>query len=66
LAKTLARRIQVFLLLVIKPNQTGFIERRNILHNTFLAQKSLDWVIESDQDLMLFLLDFEKAFDRIE
>ncbi len=32
----------------------------------FLAQESLGWAEESDQDLVLLLLDFEKAFDRIE
>jgi hypothetical protein len=31
-----------------------------------MAQEALDWAAESDQDLVLLLLDFEKAFDRIE
>jgi hypothetical protein len=31
-----------------------------------MAQKALEWVEESDQDLVLLLLDFEKAFDKIE
>jgi hypothetical protein len=38
---------------------------RNILDNNFLAQKSLEWAIESGRDLILLLLDFEKAFDKI-
>jgi hypothetical protein len=66
LAKTLAIRIQEFLLLVIRPNQTGFIERRSILDNNFLAQEALVWATKNGQDLILLLLDFEKAFDRIE
>lgn len=66
LAKTLVRRIQVFLPLVIRPNQTGFVEERSILDNNFLAQEALDWTSESGQDLVLLLLDFEKTFDRIE
>jgi hypothetical protein len=41
LAKTLAKRIQEFLLLVIKPNQTGFVKGRSILDNNFLAQEAL-------------------------
>jgi hypothetical protein len=36
------------------------------LKNNFLAQESLEWVVESEQDLVLFLLNFEKTFDRIE
>jgi len=66
LAKTLARRLQAFLLNVIRPGQTGFVEGRSILDNTFLAQEAQDWAEESNQDLVLLLLDFEKAFDRIE
>ncbi len=66
LAKTLARRLLGLLLGVIRPGQTNFIKGRCILDNTFLAQEALDWAVESDQDLVLLLLDFEKAFDRIE
>ncbi len=51
--------------LVIRPNQIGFVEGKNIFDNIFLAQVSLDWAIESDQDLVLLLLNFEKAFDKI-
>jgi len=65
LAKALAGRIQAFLPDIIMPNQTGFVEGRSILDNTFIAQDSLDWAVESNQDLVLLLLDFEKAFDRI-
>lgn len=42
------------------------MEGRSILDNTFMAQEALEWVEESDQDLVLFLLDFEKTFHRIE
>ncbi len=65
LAKILVRRIQEFFPLVIRPNQTGFVEGRSILNNNFLAQKALVWAIESGQDLVLLLLDFEKTFDKI-
>jgi hypothetical protein len=51
---------------VIRPSQTGFVEGRSILDNTFLAQEAQKWAEESNQDLVLLLLDFEKAFDRIE
>jgi len=65
LAKTLARRIQTDLTEIIKPNQTGFVEGRSILDNVFMAQEGLGWAEENNQDLVLLLLDFEKAFDRI-
>jgi hypothetical protein len=66
LAKTLAGRIQASLPHIIRPNQTGFVEGRSILDNTFMAQESLKWAVESNQDLVLLLLDFKKAFDMIE
>jgi hypothetical protein len=66
LAKTLAGRIQSALTHIIRPNQTGFVEGRSILDNVFMAQEGLGWAEESGQDLVLLLLDFEKAFDRIE
>jgi hypothetical protein len=66
LAKTLAKRLQTFLPSIIRPNQTGFVEGRCILDNAFLAQEAQDWAEESNQDLVLLLLDFEKVFDRIE
>jgi len=31
-----------------------------------MAQEVLEWAEEDNQDLVLLLLDFEKAFDRIE
>jgi hypothetical protein len=65
-AKILTQRIQVHLPFVIKPNQTGFVMGRNILDNNFLAQESFEWAIKNDQDLVLLLLNFKKAFDRIE
>jgi hypothetical protein len=36
------------------------------VNNVFMAQDSLSWAEESNQDLVLFLLDFEKAFNIIE
>jgi hypothetical protein len=66
LAKMVIGRIQAFLPHITRPNQMRFMEGRSILDNTFMAQESLDWAVESNQDLVLLLLDFEKAFDMIE
>ncbi len=66
LAKILVKRIQEFLPLVIRPNETDFVERRSILDNNFLVQEALVWAAESGQDLVLLFFDFEKTFDRIE
>jgi hypothetical protein len=66
LAKILARKIQVHLPFVIKPNQINFVMGRSILDSNFLAQELLEWAIESEQDLILLLFNFEKTFDIIE
>jgi mannosylglycoprotein endo-beta-mannosidase len=66
LAKVLAGRLQAVLPNIIRPNQTRFVEGRSILDNVFIAQEALSWAEESNQDLVLLLLDFEKAFDIIE
>ncbi len=65
-AKILAGRVKVALTHIIRPNQTGFVEGRSIIDNTFMAQEALEWVEKNEQDLVLLLFDFEKAFDRIE
>jgi hypothetical protein len=46
-AKTLAKRIQEFFPLVIRPNQIGFIEGKNILDNNFLTHEALVWAAKS-------------------
>ncbi len=66
LAKTLASKLRTELNEIIRPNQIGFVEGRSILDNVFMAQEGLGWAEESNQDLVLLLLDFEKAFDKIE
>jgi mannosylglycoprotein endo-beta-mannosidase len=66
LAKVLAGRIETALTHIIRPNQTGFVEGRSIIDNTYMAQEALEWAEESEQDLVLLFFDFEKAFDIIE
>ncbi len=65
LAKLLSIRIQVHLLEVIRPNQTGFVAGRSILDNVILARESMGWAEESNQRLVLLMLDFEKTYDKI-
>ncbi len=66
LAKTLFGRIQTAFTKIIRPNQTSFVEGRSILDNVFIAQEAMGWAEQNNQNLVLLLLDFEKAFDRIE
>ena len=49
----------------ILPSQTGFVPNRCILDNIFLAFEAIKWTLESKQELSMILLDFEKAYDRV-
>ena len=49
----------------ILPSQTGFVPNRCILDNIFLAFEAIEWTLENKQDLSMLLLDFEKAYDRV-
>jgi hypothetical protein len=62
----LAGKVQAALPQIVRPNQIDFVEGRSILDNAFMAQEALEWAEKSDHNLVLLLLDFEKAFDRIE
>ena len=65
LAKVYANHMKPLLHHWILPSQTGFVPNRCILDNVFLAFESIEWALESHQDLSMLLLDFEKAYDRV-
>lgn len=64
-AKALPNRIQPVLSDYILPTQTEFFKGRCILDNVFLAAEASEWAKESSQDLVILLLDFKKAYDRV-
>ena len=64
-AKIYANRMKPLLHNWILPSQTGFVPNRCILDNIFLAFEAIAWARESQQDLSMLLLDFEKAYDRV-
>ena len=49
----------------ILPSHTGFVPNRCILDNVFLAFEAIEWSLENHQALSMLLLDFEKAYDRV-
>jgi hypothetical protein len=65
IAKLIANRMIQFLPLWIKQSQTAFVKGRSIFDNVFMAFEAMDWAENSGQDLILLLLDFEKAYDRV-
>jgi hypothetical protein len=65
IAKTLANRLQPLLPSYILPTQTEFVKNRCILDKILLAIEAIEWAKESQQDIVLLLLDFERAYDRV-
>ena len=64
-AKIYANRMKPLLHHWILPSQTGFVPNRCILDNVFLAFEAMEWTMENKQALGMLLLDFEKAYDRV-
>jgi hypothetical protein len=50
MAKKFTQCLQEFLCTIIQPNQTRFIEGRNIIVNLFLTQEAMEQAKENGQD----------------
>ena len=49
----------------IKPSQTVFVEKKRILKKIYTTQEAMYWATNSNQKLIIIILDFEKAYDRV-
>ena len=65
IAKAWASRTQLFLDLLIGPEQTGFIRGRNIKDNALLVELAAAATLEDNKKLLIVSCDFEKAFDSV-
>ncbi|CAI5483585.1 unnamed protein product [Closterium sp. Yama58-4] len=65
LAKVLANRIKKVLPRVISPNQFGFLTRRSLKDAISLVADVIDAAAEEDEDWLLLLVDFQKAYDSV-
>lgn len=66
LAMILAGRLGNVLRKVVNSTQTSFVKGRYILENLLTGWEAKNWAKESKQYACVFLIDFEKAYDRIE
>ncbi|CAI5476382.1 unnamed protein product [Closterium sp. Yama58-4] len=65
LAKVLANRIKVVLPKVISPNQFGFLPGRSLADAVSLVADAIDAAEQEDEDWLLLLVDFQKAYDSV-
>ncbi|CAI5527668.1 unnamed protein product [Closterium sp. Naga37s-1] len=65
LAKVLANRIKVVLPRVISANQFGFLPGRSLADAVSLVADAIDAAEQEDEDWLLLLVDFQKAYDSV-
>ncbi|GAU51587.1 hypothetical protein TSUD_414310 [Trifolium subterraneum] len=66
LAKVLANRLRLVVGSVISESQSAFVKGRQILDGILIANEVVDEARRSKKDLMLFKVDFEKAYDSVD
>ena len=65
-SKCIASRIKNVLHNIISGEQTGFLKGRYIGENIRLALDMIDYLSNNNLPGLMFLIDFEKAFDKLE
>ncbi|PNX76937.1 cysteine-rich receptor-like protein kinase, partial [Trifolium pratense] len=66
LAKVLANRLRFVIGSVISESQTAFVKNSQILDGILIANEVVDEARKSKKELMLFKVDFEKAYDSVD
>ncbi|GJV63669.1 putative RNA-directed DNA polymerase [Tanacetum coccineum] len=65
LSKVLAARLSHAIHKLIGPNQTAFLKERQILDGCLIANKIINFAKSEEINMLLFKVDFKKAFDRM-
>ncbi|GAU20017.1 hypothetical protein TSUD_273520 [Trifolium subterraneum] len=66
LAKVLANRLRLVIGSVISESQTAFVKDRQILDGILIANEVVDEARKTKKELILFKVDFEKAYDSVD
>jgi len=66
LVKVLANRLKMVIESVISETQTTFVKDRQILDGVLIANEVVDETRKLKKELMLFKVDFEKAYDSVD
>lgn len=65
IAKVLANRLACVIDTIISHEQSAFIKNRQILDGPLMVNEVIQWCKRKKSKLMVFKIDFEKAFDSI-
>ncbi|GKA40565.1 putative RNA-directed DNA polymerase, eukaryota, reverse transcriptase zinc-binding domain protein [Tanacetum coccineum] len=65
IAKLLANRLSNVLDKLVSSSQSAFISGRQILDGPLMVSEIIDWYRKRNKRLLIFKVDFEKAFDSI-
>jgi hypothetical protein len=66
LAKLLANRLRQVIGTVISDTQSAFVKNRQILDGILIANEVVDEARKTKKELLLFKVDFEKAYDSVD
>ncbi|GJY17363.1 putative RNA-directed DNA polymerase, eukaryota, reverse transcriptase zinc-binding domain protein [Tanacetum coccineum] len=65
IGKILANRLSILIESCVSPAQSAFIKGRNILDGPLILSEVLAWYRKRKKGLVVFKVDFEKAFDSL-
>ena len=66
LSKVLANRLRLIIGRVVSDTQTAFVKDRQILDGILIANEVVNEAQKLNKELMLFKVDFEKAYDSVD
>jgi hypothetical protein len=66
LAKVLSNRLSHVIGSVISESQSDFVHGRKILDGILIANEMVDEALHLKKKLLIFKIDFEKAFDSVD
>jgi hypothetical protein len=66
LAKLLANRLRQFIGSVVSDARSAFVKNRQIIDGILIANEAVDEARKTRKELMLFKVDFEKAYDLVD
>ncbi|MCO5600623.1 hypothetical protein L7F22_054738 [Adiantum nelumboides] len=66
LARMITSPLRPYLPDLIHSSQTGFVQDRSILDNVVTFYEAVEWARQTGQPTAIMLLDFEKAYDKVD